>query len=275
MAGAGDARQRAAGRLHPAPGGAGRPGRHHRGAARASAVAGRRRLPGRHRAPAVPGHRRRAHRARPARTRRRGADPRRGRRRRPRVRAPDQADRRPAHRRLGAAAGGRGGLVGRRDRARRVPPRRPQPGADGDPRGGAGAHPHRRRRSRDRRRRRGHPAGPPGRPVGGRGRGRRQGPVLGAARRPDRGRHDGAGHRRRRGLRRLRPADPACAARRHRGRDAGPPRRRAVPRGLDGSEGRVRAALRRRRRAPVDHHLARTPAGRTGRQGGHPYQRPP
>ena len=91
----------------------------------------------------------------------------------------------------------------------------------------------------------------------------------------DRGRHDGAGHRRRRGLRRLRPADPACAARRHRGRDAGPPRRRAVPRGLDGPEGRVRAALRRGRRAPVDHHLARTPAGRTGRQGGHPHQRPP
>ena len=25
---------------------------------------------------------------------------------------------------------------------------------------------------------------------------------------------------------------------------------------------------------PVDHHLARTPAGRTGRQGGHPHQRP-
>ena len=91
----------------------------------------------------------------------------------------------------------------------------------------------------------------------------------------DRGRHDGAGHRGRRGLRRLRPADPACAARRHRGRDAGPPRRRAVPRGLHGPEGRVRAALRRGRRPPVDHHLARTPAGRTGRQGGHPHPRPP
>jgi site-specific recombinase XerD len=57
-------------------------------------------------------------------------------------------------------------------------------------------------------------------------------------------------------------------------RDAGPPRRRAVPRGLHGPEGRVRAALRRGRRTPIDHHLARTPAGRAGRQGGHPHQRP-
>ena len=39
----------------------------------------------------------------------------------------DRADRRGAHRRPGAAAGGRGGLVGRRDRGGRVPPRRREP----------------------------------------------------------------------------------------------------------------------------------------------------
>ena len=45
-----------------------------------------------------------------------------------------------AHRGPGAAAGGRGGLVGRRDRAGRVPPRRRESGADGDLEVGAGAH---------------------------------------------------------------------------------------------------------------------------------------
>ena len=78
----------------------------------------------------------------------------------------------------------------------------------------------------------------------------------------------------RRGLRRLRSTKPASAAQRQRGRDAGPPRRRAVPRGLHGPEGGVRAALRRGGRTPIDHHLARPPAGRAGRQGGHPHQRP-
>ena len=204
-----------------------------------------------------------------------------GRRRRPRVRAPDQADRRPAHRRPARRRVAEEGLVDGRGPGRGVYRRVvASPGADGgSSRRRRSRTPRRRRLRRDRRRRRrasrwssdATASGWPWRRSSTRTAPRRCSPPSPGS--PLLVLVD----RRRRGLRRLPPADQRALHDDHRGRDAGatsPPGE--FPAGSHGPEGRVRAALPRRAAgAEVDHHLARTPAGRAGRQGRAPTSRRP
>ena len=181
-------RQRAAGRLHPAPLRARRPR-----AARGAAGRLRRRQPGRDRLRARPEPRKRlsALRARPA--CRRGGHPDGGRRRRSRVRVPVEADRLVHGRGDGEPAARRGRLGDPRGRRPRLAARGRLARAAADRRGGCDPEAGGERLRRHLGGRRRHPRRPRcRREPGGRCRGDRQGPRVLAARNGDRRRaaHD-------------------------------------------------------------------------------------